>query len=81
MNELIEKFNSKLTHIEIDAINQLENGGKDEWTYTLLLIDNKTKDTINQISISDFGNAEMSYVRRVFELTIFTNAIGKKVSE
>ena len=81
MNELIEKFNNELTHIEIDAINQLENGGKDEWTYTLLLIDNKTKDTINQISISDFGNAEMSHVRRVFELTIFTNAIGKKVSE
>lgn len=42
--------------IELDELNQLENGGKDETTYTLYLYADTNEDYIAVISINSLDN-------------------------
>ena len=59
MYELIKRFSDNKTHIEIDAVNKFENGTTDDknlYTYSVLLIDNETKDEIARASLFDKFN-------------------------
>lgn len=69
MNELIKLFNTNKTHIEIDTINQKENGLTNDpsiFTYTIQLIDNNDNDPIASISIDQFSDKEIKDVIKYF---------------
>lgn len=69
MNELIRLFNTNKTHIEIDTINQKENGLTNDpsiFTYTIQLIDNNDNDPIASISIDQFSDKEIKDVIKYF---------------
>lgn len=66
MYELIQKYNTSETHIEIDTISQVENGMSadlPEYTYTVHLINNKTNDPlVGAISIDQFSMEDIKFV-------------------
>lgn len=69
MNELIRIFNDNETHIEIDTVNQKENGMTDNpniYTYTVLLIDNASGDSIESEVSVRFDEKEIKSIRESF---------------
>lgn len=70
MQELINLFNNSSTHIEIDTINQKDNGYTDDpnaFTYTILLLSNEDNDIIAAESIDTFSDAEIISVVNYFK--------------
>lgn len=75
LEKLISKFNTEETHIEIDTINQFENGtttDKNAYTYTIYLINNADSEPITQESVDTFSFAETEMI-----YWDFTNALKK----
>lgn len=69
MEKLISMFNTEKTHIEIDTINQFENGtttDKNLFTYTIYLINNADGEPIAQGSVNSFSSAETEMIYRNF---------------
>lgn len=74
MNELIKTFNDNETHIEIDAVNQFENGStKDRsvYSYTVILLQNETGEQICSVSIDKFDKDDIEFVKKYFNLARF----------
>lgn len=70
MQELITLFNNNNTHIEIDTVNQKDNGYTDDpniFTYTILLISNEDNDVIAAESIDSFTDDEIISVINYFK--------------
>lgn len=70
MQELITLFNNNNTHIEIDTVNQKDNGYTDDpniFTYTILLISNEDNDVIAAESIDAFSDDEIISVINYFK--------------
>ena len=67
MYELIKTFNTKTTHIEVDTLNQEENGGEVLYSYTVYLIDNMTSEPIDVVNIDDFSKSDIDYVKNNFK--------------
>lgn len=62
MDTLIRIFNNDRTHIEIDCINQKDNGTTSDasiYTYTVMLVENVTGEIVDgaMVSISSFSEA------------------------
>ena len=70
MYELIKTFNTKTTHIEVDTLNQEENGGEVLYSYTVYLVDNITSQPINFVSIDNFSKQDIDYVKNNFKRMI-----------
>lgn len=70
MDKLIKKYNTKHFHIEIDTINQFENmkweTNKSFFTYTFLLVSNKTNKTLESVSIVKCDESDFEFVDKVF---------------
>lgn len=67
MDELIKLFNNEMTHIEIDTVNQRDNGeDHDFYSYTVILLDNKTLEVIDNVSIDNFDREDIEWVKRFF---------------
>ena len=65
MDKLIEFFNTDKTHIEIDIINQYENGttaNKHDYTYTIHLVNNSDNDSLCAASVENFCQGEIESV-------------------
>lgn len=70
MQELITLFNNNNTHIEIDTVNQKDNGYTDDpniFTYTILLISNEDNDVIAAESIDSFTDDKIISVINYFK--------------
>lgn len=70
LQELITLFNNNNTHIEIDTVNQKDNGYTDDpnvFTYTILLLSNDDNDIIAAESIDAFSDAEIISVINYFK--------------
>lgn len=70
MQELINLFNNSSTHIEIDTVNQKDNGYTDDpnvFTYTILLLSNEDNDVIAAESINAFTDTEITSVINYFK--------------
>lgn len=70
MEELILLFNNEKTHIEVDCINQKDNGTTKEdnvYTYTVLLICNATGEEIESASVKSFDKKDIKFVTSYFE--------------
>ena len=70
MYELIKTFNTKTTHIEVDTLNQEENGREVLYSYTVYLIDNMTSEPIDFVSIDNFSKSDIDYVKNNFKRVI-----------
>lgn len=73
MDKLIELFNTDKTHIEIDIINQYENGttaNKHEYTYTIHLVNSSDNDSLCAVSVDNFCQREIDSVIDYFENTL-----------
>lgn len=70
MYELIKTFNTKTTHIEVDTLNQEENGGEFLYSYTVYLVDNITSQPIDFVSIDNFSKQDIDYVKNNFKRVI-----------
>lgn len=62
MDTLIRIFNNDRTHIEIDCVNQKDNGTTSDasvYTYTGVLVENATGEIVDgaMVSISSFSGA------------------------
>ena len=71
MKELIELFNDNDTHIEVDTLNQKDNGttsGADIYSYTVILIDNKTRDNIESVSIRNFDKKDIEFATKILNM-------------
>lgn len=65
MDKLIELFNTDKTHIEIDVVNQYENGktvNKHDYTYTIHLLNNSDNDSLCAECVESFSQAEIDSV-------------------
>lgn len=70
VEELIKIFNTDKTHIEIDTINQHDNGmttDKHEYTYTFLLVRNENQESLEHVSVEGFCLASIKFVHDCFE--------------
>ena len=68
MDELIKLFNNEMTHIEVDTVNQKENGETDYdfYSYTVMLIENKNSEIIDSVSIDTFDDSDVEWVSKIF---------------
>jgi len=81
MYELIEKYNTDQTHIEIDAVNQKENGTTADgniYSYTIYLMDNDSGDPINMVSVEKFNSYEVGFVIDYFDKHLKKHDKGKR---
>lgn len=71
LKELITRFNTDETHIEVDVVNQKDNGMSDDaslYSYTVLLVLNDDRYNIfAETSIDVFDNNEIKHTIEYFE--------------
>lgn len=74
MKELISRFNTDKTHIEVDAINQKDNGMTNNpslYSYTILLVLNDERYSIlAQTSLDLFDQEEIKHAIHYFETAL-----------
>ncbi|MBO0438945.1 hypothetical protein [Candidatus Enterococcus ikei] len=81
MYELIEIYNTDKTHIEIDTVNQKENGTTTDgnlYSYTIYLTDNESDDPINMVSVEKFNSYEVGFVIDYFDKYLKKRDKGKR---
>lgn len=65
MNELIKQFNNAETHVEVDVLNQYENGTTDDrniFTYTVYIVANKDNKHLATAGVDNFSEKEIKWV-------------------